>query len=276
VGRLSTARPAAAGYLDRIGLDPGAPPRPDLDGLATLQRAHLLTVPFENLDIAGAERLSLEEGDILDKIVGRRRGGFCYELNGAFSWLLGQLGFRVDLLEARVAGDDGHYSDPFDHLVLRVWIDGEPWHADVGFGDHALEPFPIAAGVEHHEGGRSWRWVALEPGFLDLDRRAPGADWRPDHRTSLTPRVMNDFLPRCRWQETSPDSHFRQGPMCSRPLDGGGRITLTADELITTLPDGSRTREDLASPETWRAALRANFGVDLLRPAGAPANPARR
>jgi arylamine N-acetyltransferase len=88
-------------YLDRIGVT--APAACDAAGLRTLHRAHQLTVPFENLSIHLAEPISLDERDLADKIVRRRRGGFCYELNGAFALLLEALGAQVSRVAARVS-----------------------------------------------------------------------------------------------------------------------------------------------------------------------------
>src|SRR5215467_5354744 len=92
-------------YLTRIGVR--APADPDAAGLRTLHRAHQRAVPFENLSIHLAEPISLDERDLIDKIVHRRRGGFCYELNGAFALLLEALGAQVSRVAARVYGDDG-------------------------------------------------------------------------------------------------------------------------------------------------------------------------
>src|SRR5260370_22817756 len=106
-----------AAYLHRIGV-----PRPPAVGAATLRtlhRAHQLTVPFENLSIHLAEPISLDERDLIDKIVRRHRGGFCYELNGAFALLLEALGAQVSRVAARVYGEAG-LSPPFDHLALIV------------------------------------------------------------------------------------------------------------------------------------------------------------
>src|ERR1700751_1035456 len=93
---------------------------PTAETLSRLHLAHLYTVPFENLDIHLGRRITCEEERFFHKIVDLRRGGFCYELNGAFASLLRELGFRVTLLSARVAREDGTASPDFDHLALRV------------------------------------------------------------------------------------------------------------------------------------------------------------
>src|SRR5512147_1356301 len=128
-------------YLRRIDyrgeLDPTAAT------LHALHRAHLLSVPFENLDIHLSRPIVLDQDALFDKIVTRRRGGFCYELNGLFALLLEQLGYKVTRLAARVVGTDDSLGPQFDHLTLQVQCPDEshsPWLADVGFGDSFLEP----------------------------------------------------------------------------------------------------------------------------------------
>ena len=130
---------ALTAYLDRIGAQrPGVL---DEAALHVLHRAHLMTVPFENLSIHLNEPISLAEGDLVGKIVTRRRGGFCYELNGAFALLLEALGAHVVRVAARVHGD-GRLGPPFDHLALIVRLPGGSgrWLADVGFGSHSTHP----------------------------------------------------------------------------------------------------------------------------------------
>jgi N-hydroxyarylamine O-acetyltransferase len=148
---------AAGAYLARIGVPrPAALDAVALDAamLRTLHRAHLMTVPFENLSIHLSEPISLAAPDLLDKIVTSRRGGFCYELNGAFGLLLEALGARVDRLAARVQGEGG-LGPPFDHLALVVHLaDGTgPWLADVGFGtEQRLAEADVLAAYRDHFG----------------------------------------------------------------------------------------------------------------------------
>jgi arylamine N-acetyltransferase len=107
----------------------------------------MLAVPFENLDISLGRKIICDESRFLHKIVNERRGGFCYEMNGAFAELLRALGFKVTLLSARVSGGDGSEGPEFDHLALRVDLD-QPWLADVGFGDSFVEPLLLEPGLE--------------------------------------------------------------------------------------------------------------------------------
>src|SRR6516162_8977502 len=127
-------------YLRRIEYH--GPGSPSGQTLRDLHRQHLYTVPFENLDIALGVPIALDPDALFDKIVSRKRGGFCYELNSLFSELLKGLGFRVEMLSARVRSADGRFSREFDHMLLKVMLD-ESWIADVGFGDSSLDPVPM-------------------------------------------------------------------------------------------------------------------------------------
>jgi N-hydroxyarylamine O-acetyltransferase len=134
-------------YLDRIGYHGSR--EPTAETLRQLQRAHLLAVPFDTLDILLGRPIVLSVPSFYDKIVSRRRGGFCYELNGLFGWLLEQLGFTVALLSARVLAT----SEPgpeFDHLVLLIETE-ESLIADVGFGDSFLEPLRLDGQENSHQ-----------------------------------------------------------------------------------------------------------------------------
>ncbi len=117
-----------------------------MDALRRLHVAHLRTVPFENLDIHRGVPIVLEQDRILKKLVTDRRGGFCYELNSGFAWLLSELGYRVTLLSAEVARPEGGFGIPFDHMALLVEADGGLWLADVGFGDSFLYPLRFRRG----------------------------------------------------------------------------------------------------------------------------------
>ncbi|WP_405010335.1 arylamine N-acetyltransferase [Kitasatospora sp. NBC_01539] len=259
----------AAAYLGRIGAE--RPERPDAAGLRALQSAHLAAVPFENLAVGLGEPVVLEEEALLAKIVGRRRGGFCYELNGAFAGLLRALGYRVDLLAARTFGADGRPGPPFDHMALRVELD-EPWLVDVGFGRFGHHPLRLAARGDQHDPGGVFRVTPVEgrpavpgtPEVLDVLM-----DGEPQYRLDPRPYALTDFVPTCWWQTTSPQSHFTRSSTCSR-LTADGRITLSGTRLIRTGPDGARTERQLSEAEAL-AAYRVHFGITLTRlPVGAP------
>ncbi|MFB8115788.1 arylamine N-acetyltransferase [Streptomyces sp. NPDC055962] len=246
-------------YLEHIGA--ARPTLPDSEALRELQLRHLTTVPFENLSIHLLQDIVLEEGKLVDKIVTDCRGGFCYELNGAFASLLRALGFRVTLLQARVFGDGGHLGVPYDHVALRVETDDGtgPWLADVGFGDHALHPLQLDVRTEQDDPCGRFRFREAPQGDLDLLR-----DGSRQFRLDLRPRVLADFRAGAWYHRTSPDSHFTRSLICSRRTEDG-RVTLRDHTLITTVR-GVRHEEELGDDTEVLAAYRDHFGIVLTQP----------
>jgi N-hydroxyarylamine O-acetyltransferase len=246
-----------AAYLHRIGY--AGPANPTVEVLRGIHRAHLFTVPFENLDISLGRKMVCEEAGFLRKIVEQRRGGFCYELNGAFAVLLRELGFRVTLFSARVPREDGSDGPEFDHLTLRVDLD-EPWLADVGFGDLFLDPLRLETGVEQVQDGRKFRMVKQNDSF-HVQRTEPDGTWKRQYSFTLTPRRLDEFAAMCQYHQTSPDSPFTRKRVCTKATPDG-RITLADMKLIVTR-NGKKEERMLGSEEEWRAALRDNFGMTL-------------
>src|SRR5215469_12990586 len=254
-GRVLTEDMLAA-YLARMGVH--GPLALDAGALRDLHRAHLVAVPFENLSIHLGEPISLTEANLIDKIVSRRRGGFCYELNGAFACLLERLGADVRRVSARVYGDDGRLGPPFDHLALIVRLpDGTgPWLADVGFGSHSTYPLLADDRAGQADPGGQFLLAGLPDGDIDVVK-----DGQPQYRIEVRERALDDFVPTCWWQQTSPRSHFTRSVICSR-LTEDGRISISGRTLISTA-GGQRTEENLPDDQAVLAAYRDHFGIDL-------------
>ena len=250
----------ATAYLRRIGA--AAPESPTLAALASLHRAHLLAVPFESLDISLGRPIRLDRASLLAKVVGARRGGYCYELNGLFALLLRSLGYAVDLVSARVATADGGLTDEFDHLALVVSGGRleEPVLADVGFGEGFVEPLPLRDGFERRERGHLVGLLRRDDTWVSRERR-DGEVWRDCFVFSTVPHPLTDFAARNEWQQTSPDSHFTRSRLAS-VLTPTGRVTLSGDRLITTT-QGRREETALADEDAVRAALADRFGIVL-------------
>lgn len=255
-------------YLRRIAYS--GPLHPTLDTLRVLHYAHLLAVPFENLDIHRKVPIVLDEAELFDKIIVRRRGGFCYELNGLFATLLRELGYRVTLLSARVPRSEDDTGPEFDHLTLRVDLE-QPWLADVGFGECFVWPLPLVEDVETEQrrilysadryDGR-WRVLRCAPGEeRGVPARKPDPrDWRMIYDFTLQPRQLSEFEEMSRYHQTSPDSHFTRGRVCSQ-LTETGRITLTGPRLVET-EDGKKSERTIASLDDYARVLRETFGIE--------------
>ncbi|MEU9335900.1 arylamine N-acetyltransferase [Streptomyces sp. NPDC048290] len=257
-------------YLRRLGVE--HPAWPTVDVLRELHLRHLQSVPFENLSLHLGEPIVLEEKHLVDKLVGARRGGFCYELNGAFAALLKALGFDVTLLAGRVYGDEGVTGIPYDHLALRVrTVDGGEWLADVGYGAQSHGPLAFGDRGEQADPGGVFRIVEAGPDRAGVRGGSASADGdldlikngRPEYRLEVRPRVLADFGAGAWWHSTSPESHFRRSLVCSRVTEEGGRITLSGRRLTATAPDGTREVRELESDGEVLAAYRERFGVVL-------------
>jgi N-hydroxyarylamine O-acetyltransferase len=245
-------------YLRRINYE--GPVARTSETVRRLHYAHLLNIPFENLDIWLGREIVLDEGRLFEKIVLNRRGGFCYELNGLFAALLRELGFQVTLLSARVAGDGGRFSREFDHLTLLVqdpMASGVQWLADVGFGDGFEEPLRLADAMEQAQSNASYRLVIQGKRWV-LQRRDE-LDWYPVYDFSLKGYQLADFSDMCRYHQTSPDSHFTHNRICSLAT-ATGRITLSGMRLIET-NDSRRVERTLQSDEEYQALLRDRLGI---------------
>ena len=244
-------------YLERI--DYRGPLEPTARTLRELHRAHMLAVPFENLDIHLARPIMLDDSALFSKIVERRRGGFCYELNGLFAALLGALGFRTEKLAAGVTREGGGFGPPFDHMALLVHLD-QRWLADVGFGESFREPLLLDERGEQMSGGHAYR-IADEGESLILQRRGDDGEWADQYLFTLDAHDYPDYEEMCRYHQTSPESPFTRRRVCTRAT-GEGRITLSDRRLIVT--SGGKQEERLLEDEReYTRALREHFGIDL-------------
>lgn len=246
-----------AAYLERIGLDEMPPAT--MEGVKRIQRAHLETVPFENLDmLAGKVPLALDEDGLFDKIVTRRRGGICYELNYLLRAALEAMGFAVHIAGGRIY-DDG---TEFDHVFLIVEDPEAPdarWLVDVGFAYNFAAPLRFAPGVVQEDGRLAYR----------IDETRDGEDtWY--HVMRLVGdeeefmfafrdiyREVAEFDERRVYFETNPNSRFLKGPLVC--IDGQeGRITLSMRRFIET-KDGQRTEREIDYPGEFEDLLSSVF-----------------
>lgn len=239
-------------YLQRIGYQ-GARVA-DLTTLCELHRAHLLAIPYENLDIHLGQRLTLDLPHIYHKIVEKQRGGWCYELNGLFAWALRTLGFRVTLLGSSVGRPAQGSNGDFDHLILRVDL-ARPWLVDVGFGNGFFEPLPLVAGDYQ----QSFRHYQLEEEgdhwyFHNDVHGGPGFGF------TLLPRQFASFGGRCHELQTSPASGFVQKTVCHR-FTPDGFVTLRG-ALLKQYSAAGVVEEEIRDQLRYRTLIEQTFGLD--------------
>lgn len=250
-------------YLQRLNYS--ATTVPTAESLRQLHLAHLQAVPFENLSIHAGEPIVLEDQALFEKVVRRRRGGFCYELNGVFASLLRELGFSVVKLSARVANDQGEFGPEFDHMTLLVTAPDAPetrWLADVGFGDCFNEPLLLDSREAQKQGTRTYR-IDVEEDHLVLLQREGAGEWKPQYRFTLEPHEYSDYAAMCHYHQTSPQSHFTRARVCTRATPNG-RITLSEFRLITTTK-GERRERLLDGEKAYQLVLRDQFGIEMTK-----------
>ena len=244
-------------YLSRIGLD-RTDIQTDVTGLRLLQRAHLLHVPFENLDIHWHRPIVLDTDGFYEKIVVRGRGGFCYELNGLFEQLLKSLGFQTKLISARPFSEATGFGPEFDHAAIIVTISKMEHLVDVGFGDFAAEPLNIGDETELADREGIFRIIFNENSSLVVEKKT-GEKWRPEYMFDPRGRELAEFAEMCDFQQYSPESHFKKRKICSI-LTHFGRKTLTDTKYIVTTK-GERTETKIASEDEFEAVLMREFGI---------------
>ena len=241
-----------AAYLSRIGA--ARPTRPDAAALRHLQERHLMSIPFENINIMLGEPIQLGDRAVL-KITRSRRGGVCHELNGsAFPALLRSLGYRVTLLCGRVFDGD-RWGVVLGHVVLRVDAP-EPWLVDVGFGRGSRYPLRLDVRDPQDDPLGRFQLVEREHGDLDLLR-----DGVPVYRLETRPRTFDELTPLAWWFQTSPESSMRQAMICSL-VTPTGRVTIRGN-LLTRTEHGRKTKELLDGDASVRAAYQNLFGITL-------------
>ena len=248
-------------YLARIGVEPEHLEVNDKT-LRILQRKHLLTVPFENLDIHWKRPIVLDVDRFYGKIVGEKRGGFCYELNGLFNELLVSLGFKTRLVSARVFNGTEHGPE-FDHMAIIVTIGDDDYLADVGFGDFIVEPLRFGVGAEQQDEAGVFVIRRFDDEYMEVAKKEGGA-WKSQYIFKDIARDLSEFKEMCDFQQYSPDSHFMKGKICSI-LTNGGRKTLADRKFIITT-EGTKHELKVHSEQHFDEVLMQEFNI--TRPVG--------
>jgi N-hydroxyarylamine O-acetyltransferase len=246
-----------AAYFDRIGYS--GPRTPDLATLNAVMRAHVAAIPFENIDVQMGVRSTTALPGIFDKLVTRRRGGWCYENNGLFGWALGELGFDVRRVSGgvmRVARGDAALGN---HLTLIVTVDETPYLVDVGFGGALAEPVALVEATRNHA-----------PFAISLTKQ-PGGYWRFEERYGTAEPFSYDFLSdsadedrfsrQCLTQQTDAASVFVQN-LVVQQRQGDRHVSLRGRVLLERWAGGQSKRR-LEDEQQFVTMLRDRFGLEV-------------
>ncbi|MFJ3962840.1 arylamine N-acetyltransferase [Streptomyces sp. NPDC090036] len=249
--------PDWSAYLARIGYE--GPLEPTLDVLRGLCRAHVLAVPFELLDGPDGIKPAIDAASVFEKVVVRRQGGACMEVNNLFAGLLGHLGYEVTTLASRPwLPQERAYTETGDHMVLLVRIDGTEWLVDVAYSQlTAVEPLELD-GTVRTENGWAFRVHREDEEFV-AQRKGLSGRWAPIHRFTRDRRGAEHFDEIVElYLNPANDSPILHTLMCSR-VTGTGKVTVVNDLLIETAEGGAESSSRIETPQAARAAMAAVF-----------------
>lgn len=241
-------------YLDRVKFE--GVPKPDLDTLTRLHRGHVDNIPYENLDVQLARKVTRRPADIFDKLVTRRRGGWCYEMNGLLSWALGEIGFDVTHMAGAVMREVRGDWAVGNHLVLLVKLE-RLYIADVGFGDGLIEPVPLAEGAISQR-RLSFRLEELGQGWWRFHNSAGGGAPSFDFEVEEADEALLDE--RCAWLQANAESPFVLNAVVQRHAPDG--LSIMRGRVLKTLGEEIVAR-DIASAADYVDTLARVFGLAL-------------
>lgn len=242
-------------YFLRIGFD--VPFAADFATLKGMMRRQLCSVPFENLDIQAGKVVSLVPEEIYTKIVERRRGGYCYEVNGVFAMALGEIGIPYRFVAARPMTYP--VRRPKTHMAIVAELGGELWLCDLGFGSYGIrEPLNLAwIDRDVRQDGDTFRLTVVSEREFLLQSQTDGT-WKNLYEFNLSPQEWVDFEPANFMNSTHPDSIFVRNLMVVLQ-NGSGRTVLTSYYFRSVSPEGSVERK--ISPEEIPVLLEEQFGL---------------
>ena len=244
-------------YFERLGIQKISS-ETDLENLKLLQKTHLFHIPFENLDIHWKRAIVLDTSNFYKKIVENKRGGFCYELNGLFNELLKEIGFQSKIISAKVSKGNGEFGVEYDHLAILTEIDSEEFLVDVGFGDFTAEPLKFILDVEQIDDNGIFLIKKFDNEYFEVIKKN-GDIWNSEYVFKDSARDLADFTEMCNFHQTSSESHFTKGKLCSLMISQG-RKTLTDKKFIET-KNGDKTETNINSEEEFNQVLEREFGI---------------
>ena len=241
-------------YFARVGYTRGR--QPTLDTLVALHPAHLLAIPYENLDIHLGRTVTLDPDAMFEKLVDQRRGGWCCEMNGVFGRVLETLGFEVRYVSGAVGRATRGWKAQGNHLVLIVTRDRR-WIADVGFGDGFLTPLLLEVG-SYRQGFLQYRVTRDGPRWRVHNHEYGGAD---GFDFTLTPRALDSFASSCRELQTSPDSSFVQTTVVERIVPDG--LVMLRGAVLKHVTAAGVTEHRVQDGAEYVRLLEERFGLVL-------------
>ncbi len=228
--------------------------------------SHFLNIPYENFDIINKIPFSLDEDDLYEKIINNRRGGYCYELIFLFKRLLTKLGYKVDLLSARIVHEPDKILGPeFDHSILLVHLKSK-WIADIGNSRWFNEPMMLDSDKilsQNYQTFRIDQTSGSNDKYVLVEKNSDNEFEQPQYYFRLIPRENSDFNGVCHYKWTSPESKFTKEYICTR-ITERGRILLKSSALYIFEKDVRHVKK-IESEDEFRSYLEKYFGSEYLK-----------
>ncbi|OJJ15267.1 hypothetical protein BKI52_38270 [marine bacterium AO1-C] len=247
-------------YLQRIGCS-DLPINIDQDTLIALHQQHVLTVPFEVLDIHCNVPFALNFEATYDKVVNRNRGGFCYELNYLFYRLLTHLGFKAHMVSSRIYDREGVLGPEYDHMSMLVVLNNDWWLLDVGYGDLFISPIQITDRQVFQDWFKYFKIEQIEGANYLLSESTNGSKFIKRYQFSTTPRALADFEAQFEFKQHSPNSHFVQNLICTLPHKTGRHSIVNNQHIATT--NGIKTITKITNEAAFRTLLKDKFNLHI-------------
>lgn len=245
-------------YFKRIGYS--GKPAKNIETLRSLMRCQLFSVPFENLDVQAGKVVSMVPEEIVEKLVYRQRGGYCYEVNGLFAMALQALGFEYQLVAARPMFYP--VRRPKTHMAIVVQLEQQAWLCDLGFGSYGIRA-PMALDVLNKEviqDNDGFMLTETSPGAFLLKAKVDEA-WQPQFAFDLIPWEFLDFYPANYMNSTHPEAIFVQKLLVVLHTHAGRHILF--GNTLKTIAHGVVEKRVLSAEERCNT-LKAVFGLSLV------------
>ena len=245
-------------YISRIGYEGKLSPNEEC--LKELHRCHLMSIPYEALDVQLGKRISLDLNKIFKKVIDNQRGGYCYELNYIFHWLLTKVGFENHLVSARIF-DNEKIGPEFDHMAIVVKLN-DLWLVDVGYGDLFITPLKIKTDIEQEDKFKLYKLIPDgKNDYLLLESLKSNVNWIRKYSFNLKPCLIDDFKDQHEYKQSSSDSYFVRNMICSLPNESGRKTILNNTFKIRT---GSVVREkQFTSQKELTQILENDFNIRI-------------
>ncbi len=227
--------------------------------LKKLHRQHLYHIPFENLDNFLGNQIILDFKRIYEKVILKKRGGFCYELNGLFYYLLKALGFEVRIISARVFNKDGDLGPEFDHMALLVPFENETYLVDVGFGISFVNPILLKPGSLQMDFNRYFKIDKDIDDIYTMNSSYDGQNFKPEYTFTDHERKMVEFIDMCEYHNRNKASHLTKTRVVSKP-NNKGYFYLT-DRLLTVYQNGKLEEFNILNFDEFKVKLFEYFHI---------------